>query len=66
VAAWRRGEGAKAWQQRFSDRLAGPMTIARAAWAIAEAPQWNGLAVRMLGLSPRLIGWLAKATRVPA
>lgn len=66
VAAWRRGEGAMAWQQCFSDRLAGPMTIARAAWAIAEAPQWNGLAVRMLGLSPRLIDWLAKATRVPA
>lgn len=66
VAAWRRGEGALSWQQRFSDRLARPMAIARAAWAIAEAPRWNGLAVRTLGLSPRMIDWLAKATRVPA
>ncbi len=64
VEAWRRGEGAASWQRRFSDRLALPMGIARFAWSAAETPQWNAHAVRLLGHAPRLIDWLARATRV--
>ena len=66
VAAWRRREGAASWQQRFSDRLARPMGVARLAWTAAEAPLWNARAVALLGHAPRLIDWLARATRVPA
>lgn len=66
VAAWQQGEGAASWQQRFSDRLARPMGIARLAWSAAETPQWNAQAVRLLGHAPRLIDWLARATRVSA
>ncbi len=66
VAAWRRGEGAASWQQRFSDRLARPMGMARLAWSAAETPSWNARAVSLLGHAPRLIDWLARATRVPA
>ena len=66
VAAWRRGEGAASWQQRFSDRLSTPMGMARLAWSAAETPLWNARAVALLGHAPRLIDWLARATRVPA
>ena len=66
VAAWRRGESADSWQKRFSDRLAGPMTLARAAWTIAESPLWASPALSILRFSPALLGLLARATRVPA
>ncbi len=66
VAAWQRGEGAASWQLRFSDRLARPMGMARLAWSVAETPQWNARALALLGQAPRLIDWLARATRVPA
>ena len=66
VAAWRRGEGAASWQQRFSDRLALPMEVARMAWAAAENPRWNTTAVALLARAPWLLDGLARATRVPA
>lgn len=66
VAAWRRGESAASWQQRFSDRLALPMGVARTAWAAAENPRWNTTAVALLARAPWLLDGLARATRVPA
>jgi flavin-dependent dehydrogenase len=66
VAAWRRGEDAASWQQRFSDRLALPMGVARMAWAAAENPRWNAIAVSLLDRAPWLLDGLARATRVPA
>ena len=66
VAAWRHGEGAVSWQQRFSDRLALPMGVARMAWAAAENPHWNATAVALLARAPWLLDRLARATRVPA
>lgn len=66
VAAWRRGEGAESWQQRFSDRLVLPMAVARVAWTAAEHPRWNATAVSLLAHAPWLLGRLARATRVSA
>lgn len=66
VAAWRRGEGAASWQQRFSDRLALPMGVARMAWTAAENPRWNAAAIALLARAPWLLDRLARATRVPA
>lgn len=66
VAAWRRGENADSWQQRFSDTLALPMAVARMAWAAAETPRWNATAVSLLARAPWLLDRLARATRVRA
>ena len=66
VAAWRRGEDAGAWQRAFAARLRRPMRAASLAWRIAETPWMTAPALGLIGRVPRLIDYLARATRVPA
>jgi menaquinone-9 beta-reductase len=66
VAAWRQHARADQWQVGFARRVARPMTIARAIWALAESPRWNGAGLSLLSRAPALMDWLAKTTRIPA
>ncbi|MEQ1687034.1 MAG: FAD-dependent monooxygenase, partial [Sphingopyxis sp.] len=58
------GGEAAVWQRRFARQAAGPMRLAKAAWAIAETPRMNGAATALLGLAPGLVRVLARLTRV--
>lgn len=66
VAAWRQGEAALSWQQRFADRLLLPMGVAGAAWRACENPWMAPLLLRFLRHSPGSVRAIARLTRISA
>ena len=67
VAAWRRGgaNAAPAYQRALAARMVRPFALANLVWRMGESGTTAAPMVRIARLTPSLVRWMSRATRLP-